>query len=441
MKRLSSAALFIILCTLFVASGGCQAIVSGEVPGFTCRGTSLAACPSGMYCNGAGCVPCEGEDVCDGRDNDCNGLIDDGASSDRDGDGTTFCGRFSQDENWYVDLDCDDAEANVHPGAEEACNGVDDDCNGVIDDADRVCSAGKVCAPRGGGCIPQAEACTAQNCVAPKQCDPSTQQCINPTAQLALGAPCGSDKECATGVCATSSMLAGAVKGPKGVCTKPCCTSGQCTFGFVCFAPGTGGRYCLDSDAVGRPATLGFGDVGSACKADKDCRSGLCNDLRCLDTCCGDSNCLNATSCRLVDVAGKTYFGCAPPPGGGGPNATCGTPTECSSNFCAAYAGQQRCVAPCCSSSVSCGTADGTTILCVNARSAPTKPTYTACVGTLPKTANKAFGDTCSANDECTSGLCDAVTARCSSVCCIDSDCPHSAPCRPAPSGVLRCVP
>ncbi len=30
--------------------------------------------------------------------------------------------------------DCDDANADVHPGAAEACNGVDDDCNGAIDD-------------------------------------------------------------------------------------------------------------------------------------------------------------------------------------------------------------------------------------------------------------------------------------------------------------------
>ena len=48
------------------------------------------------------------------------------AITDRDGDGY-------QDATWGGD-DCDDANASVHPGAEETCNGVDDDCDGTEDD-------------------------------------------------------------------------------------------------------------------------------------------------------------------------------------------------------------------------------------------------------------------------------------------------------------------
>ncbi len=443
--RLSSALGFLLVCVLFIASGGCSAIVNGEVPAFTCTGTALSACPPGMYCNGAGCVTCEKEDVCDGRDNDCNGFIDDGPTSDRDGDSYTYCGRFSQDQGKLVDLDCDDANADIHPGADETCNGLDDDCDGIADNPDRVCPPGQVCAPRGGGCIPQAEACTPQNCIAPKQCDPQTQQCINPTANLPLGAACGSDKECSSGICATSSMLAGVIKGTKGVCTKTCCNSGQCTLGFVCYAPGTGGRYCLDSDLVGRTATPGIRDVGATCDNDTQCRSGLCKDTRCLDTCCSDGDCQNGTTCRIVDDGkGKTFFGCAMPPGAGNGNDACGGPNECRANFCAAYGGPTpipRCVAPCCSSTASCGTADGVNIACVNARTTASSPILTVCIGSPKKTATKSFGDTCAADNECVSGICDAVSARCSSVCCLDADCPRDSPCRPAPSGVLRCVP
>ncbi len=60
-------------------------------------------------------------EVCDGLDQDCDGVADDGF--DQDGDGFTTCGG-----------DCDDGDAAVNPVATDLCNGIDDDCNGVIDD-------------------------------------------------------------------------------------------------------------------------------------------------------------------------------------------------------------------------------------------------------------------------------------------------------------------
>jgi len=61
-------------------------------------------------------------EVCDGQDNDCNGLADfAGGEDDFDGDGFMECD------------DCDDADPDNFPGNVEICDGYDNDCNGFSD--------------------------------------------------------------------------------------------------------------------------------------------------------------------------------------------------------------------------------------------------------------------------------------------------------------------
>jgi len=116
------------------------------------------------------------EESCDGVDNDCNGLIDDGL--DYDYDSYSGCdGEDCDDYNSNVypgateipydnidqdcdgsDLtdidgdgfdgglygaDCDDQNPDINPDADEICdNGIDDNCNEVPDEHDEDCGAG-----------------------------------------------------------------------------------------------------------------------------------------------------------------------------------------------------------------------------------------------------------------------------------------------------------
>lgn len=106
-------------------------IASAVEGGNDCDDTNAAAHPDGV-------------EVCDGADNDCNGVTDEvlqaGWYQDADGDGygngnTQYVG-CQLPPTGYVQngADCNDGNGNINPGVADICNGVDDNCNGSVDE-------------------------------------------------------------------------------------------------------------------------------------------------------------------------------------------------------------------------------------------------------------------------------------------------------------------
>ena len=84
---------------------------------------------------------------CNEHDDDCDGSVDEDDAVDAvpwlaDADADGYCDPSRQhtacqaQPGWVregADIDCDDADPRIHPGAPERCNGIDDDCDGVVD--------------------------------------------------------------------------------------------------------------------------------------------------------------------------------------------------------------------------------------------------------------------------------------------------------------------
>ncbi len=86
--------------------------------------------------NNANIHPLANEVCGNGKDDNCNGTVDEGCATTPPPAGSQC---VDADKDGYCTLtgqpDCNDQDANVKPGATEQCNGIDDDCDGLVDEA------------------------------------------------------------------------------------------------------------------------------------------------------------------------------------------------------------------------------------------------------------------------------------------------------------------
>jgi hypothetical protein len=121
----------------------------GDGYGSPTNSTKACSQPSGYVTNNGDCNDGDAAihpnvaETCDGKDNNCDGSIDEGVlktfylDSDKDGYGTSTTTQACSQPSGYASVsgDCNDTSAGVNPGAAEVCGDAQDqNCDGQVDE-------------------------------------------------------------------------------------------------------------------------------------------------------------------------------------------------------------------------------------------------------------------------------------------------------------------
>ena len=467
MKSLPKIAL---LCLWALA--GCSLLVTPDEHPVRCA--TGAVCPTGTECISgvcsraqvdvdSGCVP--REERCDGQDNDCDSIVDEG--HDADMDGVTWCGAGIPSA-----ADCDDTNASVFPESSEVCDGIDNDCDGSSDEGpEGICGMLEICSE--GSCFALTD-CRITGCVDDFVCDTTTSPatCVDPTCSSdadceltdpgtrcdpsgtcveprPIGSPCTSDAGCEASVCEPGEALSKAAEfAGRRFCTTPCCGDTNCPAGTICAGMDTGAHLCVPPALLSGGATLSA--AGESCTTDNQCLSGTCIASKCAQACASDSLCESGSACALwlpFDSSRESIpyvrWACQAPSGSGSQNARCEDSTGCRSGMClsgscreACRSGQDCSVASGCvhtKFTISYFTAAGTRTM------ANPGPAIPMCVPIEGFGGSLTSGAACSSASECRDRFC--RSGVCVDTCCSGlgaGSCPVGYACRVIPDEPAR---
>jgi V8-like Glu-specific endopeptidase len=406
-------------------SGGPMITEAGEIAGVVSFGTGSCGSGYGAYNQifpffdmidmaleeGGTCIA-SGAEVCDGRDNDCNDMVDETC---------TPRGEPCATDDECVGNQCRDTIAgrlcaascdarNPLVGCEEGfyCAGLPGQCEGSCvpiatamenratgaDCTDNLQCASLFCTDPGDGrrrCLQPCEADTAA-CLAGEVCANvlgACGACIDEALVAGshnLGEPCVDGAGCSTGMCFTDEFPG---RPARSYCTRTCTTDTDCGDRFHCRTSDTGG-VCVSGprSAQGDPCAGNDDCVdGTVCAARGEQRwcAGICGD--------GFEACRDGFTCVNVGAASV----CVPDAGIAGDD--CGVSEDCISGVCAVDATGGACTRTCgpdapCPTGLECRrTADGITAVCVWPTAAPPPPPSGGCSVAGPEASRAGRAD------------------------------------------------